>query len=62
MTSDELERRFDRLERLVCMLACGLLQHEYTKDLVRGGTEEACRKLANEYDLEGALKVLEDQR
>lgn len=47
-------QRIERLEVLVCMLARGILQHEYSKDLSRHGTEAACKALA-EQDLNGAL-------
>lgn len=51
-------QRIERLEMLVCMLARGILQHEYSKDLCRHGTEEACKALANDYDLNAALIAL----
>jgi len=54
--------RITRLEALVCMLARGLLQHEYSKDFCRHGTEEACKALANEDDLEKAVSILASNR
>lgn len=53
-----VELRLELLEQLVQGLARGLLQHEYSKDLARSGTEEMCRCLANDGDLHGALRAL----
>lgn len=51
-------QRIARLELLVCVLARGILAHEYSKDLCRGGTEEACKALANDQDLNAAMIAL----
>lgn len=51
-------QRIERLERLVCALASGLLSHEYSKDLCLDGIERCCLKLANDQDLQGALLEL----
>jgi len=48
-------QRISRLEHLVCVLARGILQHEYSKDLVRHGTEDALQALADKHDLNAAL-------
>ena len=48
-------QRISRLEHLVCVLARGILQHEYSKDLCRHGTEDALQELANNHDLTAAL-------
>jgi hypothetical protein len=54
--------KITRLETLVCMLARAILQHEYSKDLCRHGTEEACKAMANEGDLEKAVSILASNR
>jgi hypothetical protein len=64
---DRLEKgnksdKITRLETLVCMLARAILQHEYSKDLCRHGTEEACKAMANEGDLEKAVSILASNR
>ena len=47
MASGELtdRERIERLERLVEILARGILLHEYAKDLSRQNTETALREL-----------------
>jgi hypothetical protein len=54
---EELNARCHKLEQLVCVLARGILQHEYSKDLCRNGTEAVCKALAND-DIDKALQVL----
>jgi hypothetical protein len=51
----DIDSRVAQLEKLVCVLALGILQHEYSKDLCRHGTEDALLKLANDEDLPGAI-------
>ncbi len=53
-----LELRLELLEQLVQVLARGILQHEYAKDLGRFNTEEVCKELANNGDLYAALRAL----
>lgn len=48
-------QRIERLEALVKILACGILQHEYAKDLNRHGTEVALKAIVNDGDLNKAL-------
>jgi hypothetical protein len=55
---EELNARCHKLEQLVCVLARGILQHEYSKDLCRNGTEAVCKVLANDEDIDKALQVL----
>ena len=54
----KLRVRVQTLETLVCMLARGILQHEYSKDLSRHGTEEACKQLANHGNFKAAILAL----
>lgn len=54
--------RISRVEVLVCMLARGILSHEYSKDLCRDGVEAACKALANDGDLQAALVILASNR
>lgn len=55
-----LRARVGRLEEIVCVLARGILLHEYSKDLCRGGVEAACKALANDGDIKGALAEIEN--
>lgn len=59
--TDELRARVERLEKIVCdVLAQGILLHEYSKDLCRGGVERACQRLSHDSDLDGAIRELEE--
>jgi hypothetical protein len=62
LESRSVSDRVTRLEALVCMLARGILQHEYSKDLCRHGTEAACDALANDSDLEKAVSIIASSR
>ncbi len=53
-----LQNRCDRLERLVIVLARGILLHEYSKDLCRYDTEEILKLMCNEMDLHAAESLL----
>ena len=53
-------QRIERLEALVKILASGILQHEYAKDLCRNGTEAALKAIVNEGDLNKALIEVAD--
>ena len=53
-----LQVRVEVLEVLVRVLARGILQHEYSKDLNRGRTKAVCLQLANERDLVAAIVTL----
>lgn len=56
-----LKARVERLEIVVCILARGILLHEYSKDLCRGGIEEALRKLAYDENLKTAISAVNDR-
>jgi hypothetical protein len=59
MTPEEMQKRIERLEIIVCdVLARGLLLNEYGKDLCRGGVEEACKLLSWDSDLDGAVAAV----
>jgi hypothetical protein len=59
MTPEEMEKRIERLETIVCdVLARGLLLNEYGKDLRHHGVEEACKKLSWYSDLDGAVAAV----
>lgn len=58
ITQLPVEVRLEVLEELVSVLARGLLQIEYSKDLCRHGTEKVCKLLANDGDLVAAIVAL----
>lgn len=55
-----LRARVERLESVVCILARGILSHEYSKDLCRGGIEEALKTLAYDENLKAAISAIDD--
>ncbi len=55
MTIEEASIRIEKLEQVVFILARGLLQYQYEKDLCRNGTEDACQALANDENIDAAL-------
>lgn len=55
-----LKDRVRTLEKLVMILARGILLHEYAKDLDRYGTEKALCLLANDGALEKAAQLVDD--
>ena len=57
-----LIERIAHLEEVAYILARGILQHEYAKDLSRHGTEEACKLLANELDIAAAVAIVNEAR
>jgi hypothetical protein len=55
-----LGTRVETLEKLVIVLARGILCHEYAKDLSRANTEEILKVMCNEEDLEAARRLVEE--
>jgi hypothetical protein len=55
-----LRARVERLEKVVEILATGLLLNEYGKDLCRHGVEAACKELSHNGDIKAAISEYEN--
>lgn len=59
MKKAEMQQRIERLEKLVAVLATGILLHEYSKDLCRFGTQDALEHIRNG-ELAEAIQAIEE--
>jgi len=56
----ELRARVEQLETALVIVAAGILQHEYAKDLDRYGIHTALRHISDDKNFPAAIEAVKD--